>query len=119
GPGALAALERAGDPRQPFALTLLDGMRPGRAGFALAERIGRAPELVGATLMMLSSAGQREDAARCRELGVSTYLPKPIRQSTLLDAIMTALAPADLGEQPDAAERTGWGKCTRPLRVLL
>ena len=41
--------------------------------------------------MMLSSADRREDAARCRELGVAAYLTKPIRQSTLLDAIMTAL----------------------------
>src|SRR5262249_2158546 len=55
----------------------------------------------------------------CRELGVSTYLTKPIRQSTLLDAIMTALAPADLPEPGTPAERTGWGMCTRPLRVLL
>ena len=41
--------------------------------------------------MMLSSAGQAGDAARCRELGVATYLTKPIRQSYLLDAIMVAL----------------------------
>jgi CheY-like chemotaxis protein len=41
--------------------------------------------------MMLSSAGQRGDAARCRELGVSVYLTKPIKQSDLLDAIVTAL----------------------------
>ena len=41
--------------------------------------------------MMLSSAGQSEDAARCRTLGVAAYLTKPIKQSDLLDAIMTAL----------------------------
>src|SRR5207245_2838631 len=34
-------------------------------------------------LMMLSSAGQAGDAARCRELGVASYLTKPIRQSQL------------------------------------
>ena len=27
--------------------------------------------------MMLSSANRREDAARCRELGVAAYLTKP------------------------------------------
>jgi CheY-like chemotaxis protein len=120
GPAALAALDRARDGRQPFALVLLDAMMPGMDGFTLAERIGRDPGLVGATLMMLSSAGQREDAARCRELGVATYLTKPVRQSTLLDAIMTALAPSGSAEPaPSPAEPTGWGTCARPLRVLL
>ena len=64
-------------------------MMPEMDGFTLAERIKQEPELVGATLMMLSSANRREDAARCRELGVAAYLTKPVRQSTLLDAIMT------------------------------
>ncbi len=88
---ALAALERARATGSPFALVLLDAMMPEMDGFTLAERIRQDPEPMGPTLMMLSSANRREDAARCRELGVSTYLTKPIRQSTLLDAIMTTL----------------------------
>ncbi|MCI0700434.1 MAG: response regulator [Planctomycetia bacterium] len=119
GPAALAALERARDAKTPFALVLLDAMMPGMDGFALAERIARDPELVSATLMMLSSAGQREDAARCRALGVQTYLTKPVRQSALLDAIMTALAPAGTVLDSAPVDRAGWGKCARSLRVLL
>jgi two-component system, sensor histidine kinase and response regulator len=38
------------------------------------------------------TAGERGDAARCRELGVSAYLIKPIWPSELLDAILLALA---------------------------
>jgi two-component system sensor histidine kinase/response regulator len=41
--------------------------------------------------MMLTSAGQLGDAARCRELGISAYLVKPIRQSELLTAICQLL----------------------------
>jgi len=41
--------------------------------------------------MMLSSAGQRGDAARCRELGIAAYLTKPVRQSELRHAIATVL----------------------------
>ena len=63
---ALAALERARECGSPFALVLLDAMMPEMDGFTLAERIRQDPELVGATLMMLSSANRREDAARCR-----------------------------------------------------
>jgi CheY-like chemotaxis protein len=41
--------------------------------------------------MMLTSAGHRGDAARCKELGVAGYLLKPIRQSELREAIARAL----------------------------
>jgi CheY-like chemotaxis protein len=92
GRAALAILERAREEEKPFAVVLLDAMMPEMDGFTLAEQI-RGSE-AGATLMMLSSAGRREDAERCRALGVAAFLGKPIRQSTLLDAILTALAPA-------------------------
>lgn len=64
---------------------------PDMDGFTLAERIKRDPELVGATIMMLTSAGHLGDAARCRELGISAYLAKPIRQGELLQAICGVL----------------------------
>src|SRR5262249_38332025 len=44
-----------------------------------------------ATIMMLTSGGHPKDAARCRELGIVSYLTKPIKQSDLLNAIVTAL----------------------------
>jgi PAS domain S-box-containing protein len=119
GPAALAALQQARDANRPFALVLLDAMMPGMDGFTLAEQITRDPKLVGATLMMLSSAGQREDAARCRKLGIDSYLTKPVRQSTLLDAIMTALGGSHLVEERVPTEQVGWGKCPQSLRVLL
>lgn len=114
GAEALAALDQTPD---PFALILLDALMPGMDGFTLAERLQKTPDVAGATLMMLSSAGQREDAARCRALGLSAYLTKPIRQSTLLDAIMTALGAA--GAAAAAADGPGVGRAGRSLRVLL
>lgn len=41
--------------------------------------------------MMLTSAGHVGDAARCRELGISAYLVKPIRQGELLEGICSVL----------------------------
>ena len=91
GRAALQALEVAKSTGHPFSLILLDGQMPEMDGFTLAERIKKDPELVGATIMMLTSAGHLGDAARCRELGISAYLVKPIRQGELLQAISNIL----------------------------
>ena len=64
---------------------------PEMDGFTLIEQIKQHPELARSSLLMLSSADQPRDIARCRRLGVSRYLTKPVKQSELLDAIMTTL----------------------------
>jgi two-component system, sensor histidine kinase and response regulator len=116
----VAALERAHAAGAPFPLVLLDTMMPEMDGFTLAERINENPDLVGATVMMLSSADRHADLSRCRELGVAAYLSKPVRQSELLSAIVTAL-----GSSPGAtvarrlASRTAFEKSPRSLRLLL
>ena len=43
---------------------------------------------------MLTSAGMLGDAARCRKLGFSAFLTKPVNQFDLLDAIMLTLHPS-------------------------
>ena len=88
---AIAELERAASRNCSYPLVLLDAMMPEVDGFALAKKIKESPNLANAIIMMLSSADQVADAARCRELGISVYLTKPVRQSELLDAIMSAL----------------------------
>jgi signal transduction histidine kinase/CheY-like chemotaxis protein len=87
GEEALAELSAAREAGEPYALILTDMHMPGMDGFALVERIRQRPELSTATIMMLTSAGHRRDAARCQDLGVSAYLLKPIRQSELREAI--------------------------------
>ena len=88
---AIQALQVAMSTERPFPLSLLDGQMPEMDGFALAEEIRKNPRLVGATIMMLTSAGYLGDASRCRELGIAAYLVKPIRQGELLNAICAVL----------------------------
>ena len=91
GKAALKALRDAREEGRTFQLILIDANMPEMDGYALAEEIKQHPELGNAFIMMLSSAGFRGEAARCRKLGLTAYLTKPIKQSYLLDAIMLAL----------------------------
>jgi two-component system sensor histidine kinase/response regulator len=93
GRAAIAVLEMASSAGRPFALILLDGQMPEMDGYTLAKHIQDNPALVGATIMMLTSADQLGDAAICRRLGISGYLVKPVRQSELLDMICKSLQP--------------------------
>jgi CheY-like chemotaxis protein len=86
-------MEHARRSGRPFPLVLLDYQMPDMDGFEVAERIAQRPDLSGATIVMLSSVGQRGDALRCRELGVAAYISKPIRQSVLLEGAAALLEP--------------------------
>ncbi len=100
GPSALKAMEEACKAGRPFPLALLDGKMPKMDGFELATRIKARPEFSDCKLILLTSAGQRGDAARCREIGVTGYLIKPVLQSDLMDALLTALTvPQSEGSQ--------------------
>ena len=121
---ALSLLERAHEAGEPFALVLLDGNMPEMDGFALAERIKQNAALATATVMMLSSADRRGDAAHCRALGLASYLTKPIRQSDLLDAITTVLGASLEAGRKEAGHRAAaaasrLGEPPRSLRLLL
>ncbi|MGA2586254.1 MAG: two-component regulator propeller domain-containing protein [Candidatus Aminicenantales bacterium] len=91
---ALACLNQAYDSGGPFRVIVTDLNMPGMDGFELAAEIKKRPEYGNLMIIMLSSAGFRGDSARCRELGLSAYLTKPVKQSLLLNAIMLALGPA-------------------------
>jgi PAS domain S-box-containing protein len=120
GPAALAALHQAMQAGIPFPLVLLDAHMPRMDGFGVAAQIKQSPVLTHATIMMLTSGGQSSDVARCRELGMTSYLMKPIKQSELLTAVCTVLQTASVAAQtatllpmPAQMQRQ------RPLRILL
>ena len=75
----------------PYPLIILDMQMPELDGFDMAKIIKDAPSGKDVRIIMLSSSGQRGDADRCKEIGISGYLPKPIKQSDLFDAIMMTM----------------------------
>ncbi len=120
GQQALDALQQAKETGVAFRLVLLDAQMPEMDGFTLAEKLKGDPRLAGATIMMLSSAGQRGDALRCRELGIAAYLTKPVKQSELFSAILTLLG-ASSAQQSGAPVFTGhWlGENREGYHILL
>jgi signal transduction histidine kinase/CheY-like chemotaxis protein/HPt (histidine-containing phosphotransfer) domain-containing protein len=97
---ALETIERARNGGTPFRLVLTDSQMPGMDGFGLAERIAGDPESSGLKVMMLTSAGERGDGIRCRELGIAGYLTKPVSQSDLWDGIVSVLHPGEGASGP-------------------
>jgi PAS domain S-box-containing protein len=121
GPAAMEALQRAHKNGTPFRLVLLDGHMPGMDGFEVAARVKQHPQLHGAEVILLTSAGRSEDVARAKTVGVAAALSKPVKQSELWDAIVTALnVPGrQKGRAPSSAAASRRARARQPLRVLL
>ncbi len=116
---AIEELQQAATAGRLYHLILLDAKMPGKDGFALAREIKRHPDLAQTIVMMLSSADSSDDVSRCHELGVDTYMAKPIGQSELLDAILNTLGRHGLPSQAASPTAQEPAVARRRLRVLL
>jgi CheY-like chemotaxis protein len=118
GPIGLEKLETAALQGRPFRLILLDEQMPGMGGLEVIQRIRMHQALRGATILMLTSSDQASSAGRCRQLGVDTYLVKPVKPGELLNMIRRALG----ATQPKAAPQIAWGAQEgggQPLFILV
>jgi signal transduction histidine kinase/DNA-binding response OmpR family regulator len=92
GSSIIEILESAANSNTPFDMILLDQHMPDHDGFAVTNLIKVNGKFSHIPILMLTSAGQRGDAARCKELGISGYLFKPIMPSELLAGILMVLS---------------------------
>jgi two-component system, sensor histidine kinase and response regulator len=92
---ALAVLAGATRPEHAFRLIVTDRHMPKMDGFGLIEALRQLGASLTTTIMMLSSAGQGGDAARCQELGIAAYLLKPVRKLELREAIVRVVTSID------------------------
>src|SRR5213595_1438813 len=116
----LAALRRAAAAGSPFDLAILDAQMPDQDGFELAAAVRADPDLVATKLLILTSAGQRGDGERCRQMGIQAYLTKPIARADLIEAVGTVLAEAPpAGAAPVLITRHSIAESRHALQILL
>ena len=75
----------------PYRVLLLDLQMPGMDGFEVAKKLKDESWGKDIKIILLTSVGQKGDTTRCKELGISGYLLKPVEQSELLDVISISL----------------------------
>ncbi len=101
---ALAHMRRGVESGRPFTLVLSDVHMPDMDGFQLADRIHTTPNLTKAVILLLTSGEHSGDLARCREMGISAYLRKPVRRAELRAALVTVLAKEPPHREPVETE---------------
>jgi signal transduction histidine kinase/DNA-binding response OmpR family regulator len=120
---ALAEMRRSAERGQPFRLVVTDVHMPDMDGFELVKRIVDTPTSTKAFILMLTSGDHMGDLARCRNLGVSAFLTKPIRRAELRVAIVNALAGQDRDQTArdlrELAGRTARPSASSGARILL
>ena len=117
---ALEAVHEANTRGSAFPLILVDGHMPDMDGFTLVELLQQRGEIGTSALILLTSAGRRGEAARCRSLPLAAYLSKPVRRAELLEAILRALGQAPQSRNaPGLVPRHMPPERRRALRVLL
>jgi len=113
---ALDAINKPDDATGPFRFVLLASALENEKGFAAAEQLCSTGYPPSRIIMMLSSYRHLEQVERCRRMGIEVYLSRPVRETELRDAILTALGKVPCSLAPIAnAEQ----KSVKPSRILL
>ncbi|MCM2303403.1 MAG: PAS domain S-box protein, partial [Elusimicrobia bacterium] len=91
GAAALAVLREAESKGDPFTLALVDMQMPDMDGAQLAQEIKSDPALVAVRMILLSSMAGTLSREELAAQGFDGGLAKPVRKSSLYDAIADAL----------------------------
>jgi PAS domain S-box-containing protein len=90
---ALTMLRDAGAAAEPYRLAIIDFQMPEMDGIALARAIKQDAAIDSVRLILATSSGRRGEAQAAVDAGISAYLTKPVRQSTLFDRIVQVMEP--------------------------
>jgi two-component system sensor histidine kinase/response regulator len=118
GAEALEMFRKASEQGKPFSVVLLDQNMAEMDGYEVAERIRRLDVKEQPVIVILTSSPNLIDPARLKKLAIERSLIKPLRRSTLYEAIRHGLRlPAASEKSPFANPEMPAGKGRQLLLV--
>jgi len=109
--GATDALElcrQAKEKQDPYRLVVLDMVMPDVNGLQLAESLREATLIGDAEILMLTSLYPAVEPTELKQMGISHYLPKPVRKLELRQCLLRALGEqveSDTNKESEPADR--------------
>ncbi len=91
GEEALRILRQAASQGTPIPMAIVDMQMPGMDGKMLGTKIKADPAISSTQLVMMTSIGERGDAADISKIGFAAYLVKPVKQSVLKDCMLALI----------------------------
>lgn len=88
---ALFELGAAYERGEPYQVAIIDYNMPEIDGLELGRQMRTDPRFESTKKILLTSSGQRGESTSATNGGFSGYLTKPVKQSSLLDAIVDAV----------------------------
>ncbi len=116
---AFEVIKRTAESGDPFKLLLLDSIMPDMNGFQVMQHIKEQLDVSGMTIMMLTSDRRSQDIARCKELGIASYLVKPVKRAELYEAITNALGTKKVVTKEAANKKPAVPEPLPPIHILL
>ena len=105
GAGALARLREAAAAGTPYDLLLTDMDLPQMNGLVLSRLIKSDRDLAETRIIIISSLSERVELPILRVVGVDACLARPVKQSSLFDAIANSMAGGTWGRASARPER--------------
>ena len=120
GKEALEILDGSHRASEPLDMLLTDVHMPEMDGFEVARRIREDERFNDLVIVTITSAGRPGDGALCEQLGIASYLLKPITPTELRDAIQLTIArDRQAPSRSQLVTRHSLREAWQSLRVLL
>ena len=105
---------------QPFDIALLDHLMPEMDGLTLAHEIRKLHDAEDLKLVIMTSAGLPQRAARDANISVQGIWTKPLRQSMLVETLAQLLSPhSDIASRRRDDITSNVAMFARPMRILI
>jgi two-component system, sensor histidine kinase and response regulator len=116
---AMLALHQAAREGIPYDLAILDMIMPSVDGLELSRCIKEDPVIAHTKIVILAAYAQRGDGREARDIGVSGYLPKPVRKNQLHDCIASVFGLRHEENEGGLVTRHRLNEMRPQVRVLL